>query len=247
MWDPPGTRRGLNHGGIMPHGKRFLAAQKEVTAEMYPLPEAVKLLKRLPPTKFDQSVELHLKLGIDSKQSDQNLRGAVSLPSGLGRSRKVVAFCPPETVEEAKKAGAVEAGSDDLVAKIQGGWMEFDVAVAHPQMMQKVAKLGRVLGPQGKMPTPKAGTVGPDVAKLVKEFAAGKLEYRSDAGGNVHAVVGKMSFEESALVENILALVEHIRRVKPASAKGQFFQKVVLSATMMPGIGVDLKSLPLGV
>lgn len=230
----------------MAHGKRYLAAQKEITKPLYPLEEAVQILKKMPPTKFDQSVELHLKLGIDSKQSDQNLRGAVSLPAGLGRTAKVVAFCPPEMVAEAKKAGAIEVGADDLVAKIQGGWMDFDVAVAHPQMMQKVAKLGRVLGPQGKMPTPKAGTVGPDIAKLVTEFAAGKLEYRSDAGGNVHAIIGKMSFTEKALVENALALVDHIRRVKPASAKGQFFQKVVLSATMMPGLVIDLKTLPIG-
>ena len=230
----------------MAHSKRFLAAQKEVTQPLYTLEEAVKALKKMPQPKFDQSVELHLKLGIDSKQSDQNLRGAVSLPAGLGRSRKVVAFCPPEMVEDAKKAGAVEVGADELVAKVQGGWMDFDVAVAHPSLMQKVAKLGRVLGPQGKMPTPKAGTVGPDIGKLVAEFSAGKLEYRNDAGGNVHAIIGKMSFKEPDLVRNAVALVEHIRRVKPASAKGQFFQKVVLSATMMPGLMIDLKSLPIG-
>jgi large subunit ribosomal protein L1 len=170
----------------------------------------------------------------------------VSLPAGIGRSRKVVAFCPPDMAEAARKAGAVEVGAEDLVAKVQGGWMDFDVAVAHPSMMQKVSKLGRVLGPQGKMPTPKAGTVGPDVGKLVAEFSAGKLEYRNDAGGNVHAIIGKMSFKEQDLVQNALALVEHIRRVKPASAKGQFFQKAVLSATMMPGLNVDLKTLPIG-
>jgi len=230
----------------MAHGKRFLAAQKEVTKPLYTIEEAVKVLKKMPQPKFDQSVELHLKLGIDSKQSEQNIRGAVSLPAGIGRSRKVVAFCPPDMAEAARKAGAVEVGAEDLVAKIQGGWLDFDVAVAHPSMMQKVAKLGRVLGPQGKMPTPKAGTVGPDVGKLVAEFSAGKLEYRNDAGGNVHAIIGKMSFKEPDLVQNALALVEHIRRVKPASAKGQFFQKAVLSATMMPGLNVDLKTLPIG-
>jgi len=230
----------------MAHGKRFLAAQKEVTKPLYTIEEAVKVLKKMPQPKFDQSVELHLKLGIDSKQSEQNIRGAVSLPAGLGRSRKVVAFCPPDMAEAARKAGAIEVGAEDLVAKVQGGWMDFDVAVAHPSMMQKVSKLGRVLGPQGKMPTPKAGTVGPDVGKLVAEFSAGKLEYRNDAGGNVHAIIGKMSFKEQDLVGNALALVEHIRRVKPASAKGQFFQKAVLSATMMPGLNVDLKTLPIG-
>ena len=230
----------------MAHSKRFLAALKEVTKPLYTLEAAVNLLKKMPQPKFDQSVEMHFKLGIDAKQSEQSLRGAVSLPAGLGRSRKVVAFCPSEMTEDAKKAGAVEVGADDLVAKIQGGWMDFDVAVAHPSMMQKVAKLGRLLGPQGKMPTPKAGTVGPEVGKLVAEFSAGKLEYRSDAGGNVHAIIGKMSFKEDDLVKNALALVEHIRRVKPPSAKGQFFQKVVLSATMMPGLNVDLRTLPLG-
>jgi large subunit ribosomal protein L1 len=230
----------------MAHSKRFLAALKEVTKPLYTLEEAVTLLKKMPQPKFDQSVEMHFKLGIDAKQSEQSLRGAVSLPAGLGRPRKVVAFCPPETVEDARKAGAVEAGAEDLVAKIQGGWVDFDVAVAHPAMMQKVAKLGRILGPQGKMPTPKAGTVGPDVGKLVAEFSAGKLEYRSDAGGNVHAIIGKMSFKEPDLVKNALALVEHIRRIKPSSAKGQFFQKVVLSGTMMPGLAIDLRTLPLG-
>ena len=229
------------------HGKRFLAAQKEVTQALYTVDEAVKLLKKMPQPKFDQTVEVHLKLGIDPKQSDQNIRGAVSLPAGLGRSRKVIAFCPPEQVEDAKKAGAVDAGSEDLIAKVSGGWMDFDVAVAHPTMMQKVAKLGRILGPQGKMPTPKAGTVGPEVGKLVAEFSAGKLEYRNDAGGNVHAIVGKMSFPEKSLVDNTMALVEHIRRVKPASAKGQYFQKVVMSATMMPGLLIYMRTLPIGV
>ena len=229
------------------HGKRFLAARKEVTQALYTVQEAVGLLKKMPQPKFDQTVEVHLKLGIDPKQSDQNIRGAVSLPAGLGRSRKVIAFCPPEQVEDAKKAGAVDAGSEDLIAKVSGGWMDFDVAVAHPTMMQKVAKLGRILGPQGKMPTPKAGTVGPEVGKLVAEFSAGKLEYRNDAGGNVHAIVGKMSFPEKSLVDNTMALVEHIRRVKPASAKGQYFQKVVMSATMMPGLLIDMRTLPIGV
>ena len=229
------------------HGKRFRQAQAAITQPAYPLRGAVELLKAMPQTKFDQSVELHLKLGIDPKQSDQNLRGAINLPAGLGRSRRVIAFCPPEQVEGAKKVGAVEAGVDDLVEKIQGGWMDFDVAVAHQQVMSKVARLGRVLGPQGKMPTPKAGTVGPDVPKLVAEFQAGKLEYRNDDGGNIHAIVGKMSFGADALVQNIEALVEHIRRSKPASAKGQYFQKVTLSATMMPGVSIDLKTLPIGV
>ena len=228
------------------HGKRFRAAQAVVTQDAYSLRDAVALLKQMPQTKFDQSVELHLKMGIDPKQSDQNVRGSISLPAGLGRSRRVIAFCPVEQVEEAKKAGAVEVGIDDLVEKIQGGWMDFDVAVAHPQVMSKVAKLGRVLGPQGKMPTPKAGTVGTDVPKLVAEYQAGKLEYRNDSGGNVHAIVGKMSFEVDAIVRNVEALIEHIRRSKPTSAKGQYFVKATLSATMMPGLPIDMKTLPIG-
>ena len=228
------------------HGKRYRQARKEVSKPAYTLEEAVELLKRLPGPKFDQSVEVHLKLGIDPKQSDQNIRGSISLPAGLGQTRTVVAFCPPEMVDEAKNAGAVEAGADDLVARIQGGWMEFDVVVAHPQLMPKVAKLGRLLGPQGKMPTPKAGTVGPDIPKLVSDFAAGKLEYRNDSGGNIHAIVGKVSFAPAAIIENVRALVEHLRRAKPAGAKGQFFQKAVLSASMMPGINLDLKTLPTG-
>ncbi|MFO8014840.1 MAG: 50S ribosomal protein L1 [Phycisphaerae bacterium] len=225
------------------HGKRLRQAREAVEPRPYDLEEAVRLLQSLPGPKFDQSVELHLRLGIDPKQSDQNIRGAVSLPAGLGRPRRVVAFCPEEMADAAKEAGAADAGADDLIAKVQDGWMDFDVAVAHPQMMSSVAKLGRILGPQGKMPTPKAGTVGEDIPTLVSEFKAGKLEYRNDSGGNLHAVVGKMSFDEADLVRNIRALMDHLRRLRPVSAKGRFFRRACLSATMMPGIELDLKSL----
>ena len=225
------------------HGKRLRQAREAIEPRPYDLDEALRLLKGLPSPKFDQSVEVHLQLGIDPKQSDQNIRGSVSLPAGLGRPRRVVAFCPDEQAEAAKEAGATDAGGDDLIARVQDGWMDFDVAVAHPQMMSKVAKLGRVLGPQGKMPTPKAGTVGDDITTLVAEFKAGKLEYRNDSGGNLHAVVGKMSFDEADLTRNIRALLDHLRRQRPAAAKGRFFRKAVLSATMMPGIEVDLKNL----
>jgi large subunit ribosomal protein L1 len=228
------------------HGKRYRNALKEVEARPYALEEAVALLKRMPPTKFDQSVELHLKLAIDSRQSDQNVRGSISLPRGIGQERRVVAFCPEDQAEAAKEAGAVEAGIEDLVKKVEGGWTDFDVAVAHPQVMSQVAKLGRILGPQGKMPTPKAGTVGPEVADLVKEFSAGRVEYRNDSGGNVHAIVGKLSFEVDALVENVRAFVEQIRRSRPASAKGAYFQRATLTATMLPGVPLDLATLPLG-
>ncbi len=229
------------------HGKRFRLARNEIKKAAYELEDAVRLLKRLPQPKFDQTVELHLKLGIDPRQSDQQLRGAISLPAGLGQSRRVVAFCPEELVEDAKAAGAVEAGGEELVAKVEGGWTAFDVAVAHPAVMKLVAKLGRTLGPQGKMPTPKAGTVGPEVAQLVQEFAAGKLEYRNDSGGNLHAIVGKISFEDGALCENVRAFVDHVRKQRPASRRGTYFQKACLTASMSPGIPLDLNSLPIGV
>jgi large subunit ribosomal protein L1 len=185
---------------------------------------------------FDQTVEIVLHLGIDPKQADQAIRGSVSLPKGIGASKKVIVFCADEMVADAKAAGAIEAGADALIAKVTDGWMDFDVAIAHPQLMGKVGKLGRILGPQGKMPSPKGGTVTPDVVTAVKEYAAGKLEYRNDDGGNVHAIVGKVSFEPADLKQNIEAFIGHIRRAKPATAKGQYIKKVVISATMTPGV-----------
>ncbi|MBN1489637.1 MAG: 50S ribosomal protein L1 [Phycisphaerae bacterium] len=185
---------------------------------------------------FDQTVELVMHLGIDPRQADQAVRGSLSLPKGIGATKTVIAFCPEGMVEAAKAAGAVEAGGDELVAKITEGWMDFDVAIAHPQLMGRVGKLGRVLGPQGKMPSPKSGTVTPDVVTAVKEYAAGKVEYRNDDGGNVHAVVGKVSFASPDLQENIEAFVAHIRKAKPAAAKGQYIKKVAISATMTPGV-----------
>lgn len=190
--------------------------------------------------EFDQTVEVVLHLGIDPKQADQAIRGSVSLPQGIGVNKKVIAFCPAEMVDAAKAAGALEAGADELIAKVTGGWMDFDVAIAHPQLMGKVGKLGRILGPQGKMPSPKSGTVTPDVLNAIKEYAAGKVEYRNDEGGNVHAVVGKISFEVAALKENIEAFIAHIRKVKPTTAKGQYIKKVALSATMTPSVMCEL-------
>ena len=189
---------------------------------------------------FDASVELVMHLGIDPKQADQMIRGSLSLPKGIGKTNRVVAFCPDEMVDDAKAAGAVEAGGDDLVKKVQDGWMEFDVAVAHPSLMSKVGKLGRVLGPQGKMPSPKSGTVTPDTVQAVKDYAAGKLEYRNDAGANIHAVVGKMSFANEDLQTNIEAFIEHIRKAKPSAAKGQYIKRVCLSATMTPSVTLDI-------
>jgi len=184
----------------------------------------------------DQTVELVVHLGIDPKQADQMLRGAVSLPKGIGKSRTVIAFCDGALVEAAKSAGAIEAGSDELVDKIQKGWTEFDVAVAHPSMMGKVGKLGRVLGPLGKMPTPKAGTVTPDVATAVKEFGAGRIEFRNDDGGNVHLPVGRASFSVPDLVENIDAAIKHLLRIKPAAAKGHYIKRVCLSGARTPSV-----------
>lgn len=186
----------------------------------------------------DQAVELVVHLGIDAKQADQLLRGSLSLPKGVGKSRKVIAFCPEEDVEKAKAAGAIEAGIDELVAKISGGWTDFDVAVAHPMVMGKVGKLGRILGPSGKMPSPKSGTVTKDVEIAVKEFAAGKVEYRNDAGGNLHVAVGRTSFAVSDLQENIEFFMAHVHKIKPASAKGQYIKHVCLSGTWTPSVTV---------
>lgn len=218
-----------------------------------PVAEAVKLLKVMgeikakksykgakPRKGFDQTVELVLHLGIDPKQADQMIRGAVSLPKGIGKTKRVIAFCPDDQAEVAKAAGAVEAGADELIKKVNDGWTEFDVAVAHPAVMGKVGKLGRVLGPQGKMPSPKSGTVTPDLATAVKEYSAGKVEYRNDAGGNVAASVGKISFSAEDLVANVEAFIDHIRRLRPSSAKGHYIKRVCLSATMSPSLNLDV-------
>lgn len=220
-------------------GKNYKADLQHVTEEPMPLKDAVANLKKYKARKFDQSVEICMHLGIDDKQADQQLRGAFSLPHGVGgASKKVICFCSPEKIDEAKSAGAVEAGGEDLVKKIEGGWMDFDVAVAEPPMMRVIAKLGRTLGPKGLMPSPKAGTVTPDVATAVKEHTAGKLQYRNDKGGNVAASIGKFSFEEDKLIDNAQAFIDHILKRKPASSKGQFVRKVSLAATMTPSVPV---------
>ncbi|NIA21833.1 MAG: 50S ribosomal protein L1 [Anaerolineaceae bacterium] len=220
------------------HSKRYRAATARIEKKAYSLDEAIELLQSLPRTKFDQTVELHMRLGIDPRQSDQIIRGSISLPAGIGSERKVICFAEGEVAEQAKEAGAVEVGGDELVAKIQGGWLDFDVAIAHPSMMPKVGKLGRVLGPQGKMPSPKAGTVLPDVAQAIKEFAAGKVEYRNDNTANLHAIVGKLSFDAAALKQNIEAFLANIRRARPTSAKGVFIRSVSIAGTMTPGIRI---------
>jgi len=217
--------------------KRYTAVAEKIDAKrQYSLEEAVRLLKECDTTKFDQTVEVSMKLGIDPKQSDQMIRGSVSLPKGTGKTVRVVAFCQESDVATATAAGAIAAGSDDLVEKVQKGWMDFDVAVATPDVMPKVGRLGRVLGPKGLMPSPKSGTVTRDVATAVQEFAAGKIEFRNDDGANVHAPVGKLSFPAEDLIANVRVFVDKIRSMRPASTKGTFVHRVVLSCTMGPGI-----------
>lgn len=222
-------------------GKRYAADARVANEDILPLPQAIERLKGFRATKFDQTVELHMHLGIDPKQADQMLRGSVSLPHGVGgASKKVIAFCSPEKIEEAKDAGATEAGGDDLVKKIEDGWMDFDVAIAEPAMMRVVSKLGKVLGPKGLMPSPKAGTVDPKIADAVKAFAAGKVEYRNDDGGNIHAPIGKHSFSAEQLVENAEAMIALINRIKPAATKGQYVKKIAIAATMTPSVLVEI-------
>lgn len=218
--------------------KRYKSEAKELSKELMSLNDAVEKIKSFKSVKFDQSVECVLNLGIDPKQADQLVRGSLSLPNGIGKQKKVIAFCPESDAEAAKKAGALEAGEDNLVKKVTDGWMDFDVAIASPKVMAKVGKLGRILGPQGKMPSPKNGTVTDDVVTAVKEFAAGKVEFRNDAGGNIHVIVGKQSFDSAKLIENIEAFVSHIKKIKPGTAKGTYLKKMCISATMSPGIEV---------
>lgn len=227
-------------------GRSMRGLSKKMTADTAKRPdkavtvaEAVKLMKQFGQgRKFDQSVNIVMHLGIDPKQADQMIRGAVSLPHGIGKARKVICFADGEDAEKAKAAGAVEVGADELINRVNGGWMEFDVAVAHPRLMGKVGRLGKVLGPAGKMPSPKNGTVTPDVATAVREFAAGKVEFRNDAGGNIHGVAGKVGFKEADLQANIEAFIEHIRKLRPASAKGHYIKRVCVSATMSPSVEI---------
>lgn len=225
-------------GSMRARSKRYQKEAQQVSKESVGLTEAVEKIKSFKAVKFDQSVECVLQLGIDPKQADQLVRGSISLPHGIGRQKKVIAFCDDSQAEAVRQAGAVEAGCDELIKKITDGWTEFDVAIASPKVMGKVGKLGRVLGPQGKMPSPKNGTVTPDVATAVTEFAAGKVEFRNDAGGNIHVVVGKQSFDAGKLVENIEAFVAHMKKIKPTAAKGTYIKKMCISSTMGPSVAV---------
>ena len=229
--------RPIRKDKFMPRqGKRYRADLKEQPQEALSLADAVARVKQYKPTKFDQSVDVCLHLGIDPKQADQMIRGSLSLPHGVGATKRVVAFCSPDKIEEAKAAGAIEAGGEDLVKKVEDGWMDFDVAVAEPAMMRVVSKLGRTLGPKGLMPSPKSDTVTPQVPQAVKEYAAGKVEFRNDSGGNVHAAIGKFSFTADKLTENADAFIQHIHRLKPSSSKGHYVKKISISATMTPSV-----------
>ena len=223
---------------MRPRSKRYKTLAEKQSEQPLSVSDAVAKLKTYADTKFDQTIDCVIRLGIDPKQADQLVRGSISLPKGIGKSRRVVVFCPDESAEDAKAAGAVEAGADDLIKKVQDGWMDFDVAIAVPKIMSKVSRLGRTLGPQGKMPSPKAGTVTEDFAAAVKEYAAGKVEFRNDAGGNLHTVVGKLSFSQEDLVANIDFLLSHIRRLKPAAAKGTYMLGADISGSMSPSVSV---------
>jgi large subunit ribosomal protein L1 len=224
--------------------KRYAAALKKLgdATARRTVAEAVQVLKKMDPAKFDETVNVAIRLGIDPKKADQLIRGSFALPHGLGKEKKVIAFVEGPQAEEARKAGAIEVGTEDLAKKIEGGWTDFDVAIAHPAAMRFVGKLGRVLGPQGKMPSPKSGTVTDNVPQAVKEFKGGKIEYRTDPAGNIHAPVGKRSFPPEKLAENIEAFLEHIKAARPASAKGSFIRRATVSATMSPGIDLVVET-----
>jgi large subunit ribosomal protein L1 len=221
---------------MVKHSKRYENAVTRIDrSQKYEPTEALNLIKSLPAAKFDETVDVVVRLGIDPRKSDQLVRGAVSLPKGLGKSVKIVVFAEGDKAAAAKAAGADEVGSGDLADKIAGGWLDFDVVIASPDMMRHVGKLGKVLGPQGKMPSPKSGTVTPDVAKAVTEFKAGKVEFRTDAGGNVHAPLGKRSFPVEDLESNLRAFLGHLGAMRPSAVKGSFLRKVSISTTMGPG------------
>lgn len=216
-------------------------ANAAVAAEIkgaVPADQAVAALKKFKAPKFDQTVNVVMHLNIDTKQADQALRGAVSLPKGIGKTKKVVAFCPSDVAQKALAAGAIKAGGEELVQEIEKGFMDFDVCVASPDMMRVVSKLGKVLGPKGLMPSPKAGTVTTNIPEAVKEYSAGKVEYRADAGGNVHAIIGKMSFPTENLAANLDFFIKAIEKTRPNTVKGQFIKSITISGVMTPGVKV---------
>ena len=220
-------------------GKKYQAARKQVPARPHTIEEAVPLVQKVKYTKFDETVEMALRLGVDPKHADQMVRGTVVLPHGLGKSKKVLAIAGADKQKEATEAGADFVGGDEVVEKILGGWMDFDAVVATPDMMRAVGRLGKVLGPRGLMPNPKTGTVTTDIAKAVKEIKAGKVEFRVDKTGIVHAPIGKSSFQTAQLVANAHALVDSVVKAKPSAAKGKYLKSVTVSSTMGPGVRID--------
>ena len=224
--------------------KRFREIEKMVTPDkLYSLNEAIDLLKRCPPPKFDESIEISLKSGIDVKKSDQQVRGTIALPHGIGKKIRVLVFARGDKVKEAEEAGAEYAGNDELYEKVKGGWTDFDAVVATPDMMRDVGKLGKVLGPRGLMPTPKAGTVTTDIAKAVTELKAGKVEFKNDKSGLINNLVGKLSFDKEKLIDNIEAFLSAVAKAKPSSAKGNYMQSIAISSSMGPGLKIDLSSV----
>jgi len=208
--------------------------------QTHPLEDAVKLLKQFKAPKFDESVELHVKLGVDAKKSDQQVRGTFVFPHGTGKSKRVIVFAEGGAAEQAQEAGAAEVGGEELAKRIQDGWLDFDVVVAHPAMMRVVGRLGKILGPRKLMPNPKEGSVTPNVGPAVKEFAGGKAKYRVDDTGNLHITFGKRSFDDEKLVENARSFLTHLKTLKPQTARGTFIQSAAVAATMSPGVGVDV-------
>ena len=222
------------------HGKKYEEAAKLIEEnKLYDPLEAIELAKKTASAKFDETFEVAIKLGVDPKHADQQVRGAVVLPHGTGKTKTVLVFAKGEKAKEAEAAGADFVGADELVAKIQGGWTDFDVAVATPDMMGTVGRLGKVLGPKGLMPNPKVGTVTLDVTRAINEIKAGKIEYRTDKAGNIHAPIGKASFDDQKIVENFQTLVDTLIKVKPAAAKGQYMRSITVSTTMGPGVKVN--------
>jgi large subunit ribosomal protein L1 len=224
-------------------GKKFEAALKLVDKPAYTVGDAMPLLKKAAFAKFDETVDVAIRLGVDPKHADQMVRGTVVLPHGLGKTLRVIAIASGDKVREAREAGADEVGGDDLVQRIQGGWIDFDAVVATPDMMKSVGRLGKVLGPRGLMPNPKTGTVTLDVVRAVKELKAGKVEFRVDKTGIIHCAVGKVSFDAAKLAENALALIASVLKAKPATAKGKYVKSIVISSTMGPGFKIDPASV----
>jgi large subunit ribosomal protein L1 len=222
------------------HGRKYLESRARVDRErQYPPAEAVRMVRELKTSRFDESVEVHIRTGLNVRHADEQLRGTIGLPNGLGKDVTIAVFAKGDKAREAEEAGADVVGADDLAERVQGGFTDFDVAIATPDMMPVVGRLGRILGPQGKMPNPRVGTVTMDVAKAVSESKAGKIEYRTDRTANVHVNIGKTSFDESALLDNYLALIDEIIRAKPPGAKGRYIKSITLTSTMGPGIKVD--------